>query len=42
VQRPTRFFGNKILSAFTEAVKVTVYQKFGHTVGDLACPMAVK
>jgi hypothetical protein len=37
------FFGkarsrNKILSAFTEAVKVTFYQK----IGDLACPMAVK
>jgi hypothetical protein len=30
----------KILSAFTEAVKVTVYQK--SVFGDLACPMAVK
>jgi hypothetical protein len=31
----TEFFGiawsqNKIISAFTEAVKVTVYQKIGH------------
>jgi hypothetical protein len=39
------FFGiarsrNKILSSFTETVKVTVYQKIG--IGDLACPMAVK
>jgi hypothetical protein len=33
---------NKILSAFTEAVKVTVFQKIGHTVGDLAYPIAVK
>jgi hypothetical protein len=32
--------GNKILSAFTEAVKVTVYQKSG--IGELACTMAVK
>jgi hypothetical protein len=30
---------NKILSVFTEAVKVTVYQKI---IGDLAYPMAVK
>jgi hypothetical protein len=30
---------NKILSAFTEAVKVTVFQKI---IGDLAYPMAVK
>jgi hypothetical protein len=40
------FFGiarsrNKILSAFIDPVKVTVYQKIGH-IGDLACPMAVK
>jgi hypothetical protein len=31
---------NKILSAFAEAVKVTVYQK--SVTGDLACAMAVK
>jgi hypothetical protein len=31
---------NKILSAFTEAVKVTVFQK--SFIGDLAYPMAVK
>jgi hypothetical protein len=30
----------KILSAFTEAVKVTVYQKISYS--DLACLMAVK
>jgi hypothetical protein len=38
------FFGiarsqNKIISAFTVAVKVTVYQK--SVIGDLACPLAV-
>jgi hypothetical protein len=31
---------NKILSAFTEAVKVTIFQK--SVIGDLAYPMAVK
>jgi hypothetical protein len=29
-----------MLSAFIEAVKVTVYKK--SVIGDLACPMAVK
>jgi hypothetical protein len=42
-QLGTEFFGmagnrNKILSAFTEAVKVIVYKK--SVIGDLACPMA--
>jgi hypothetical protein len=27
---------NKIFSVFTEAVKVTVFQKIGHTVGVVA------
>jgi hypothetical protein len=31
---------SKILSAFTEAIKVTVFQK--SVIGDLAYPMAVK
>jgi hypothetical protein len=29
----------KILSAFTEAIKVTIYKKSG--IGDLTCLMAV-